>query len=174
MLNLQAKWHTQRYHYSSKVKESEVAQSCQTLCDPMDCSLPGSSVHGIYQARILEWVAISFSRRSSWPRDWTQVSRTIGRHFTFWATREAHYSSKALSKDWGVGGSPIVEMILPLITQLMKTNHTILHGLSTFPLQWPTPYEVWFSLNPNKSTSYLSLCLSLNSFAMRHQELELH
>ena len=44
-----------------KVKrESEVAQSCPTLCDPMDCSMPGSSVHGIFQARILEWVAISF------------------------------------------------------------------------------------------------------------------
>ena len=45
--------------------ESEVTQSCPTLCDPMDCSLPGSSVHGIFQARILEWVAISFSRGSS-------------------------------------------------------------------------------------------------------------
>ena len=45
--------------------ESEVAQSCLTLCDPMAYSLPGSSVHGILQARILEWVAISFSRRSS-------------------------------------------------------------------------------------------------------------
>ena len=54
--------------------KSEVAQSCPTLCDPMDCSLPGFSVHGIFQARILEWVAISFSRRSSWPRDWTSVS----------------------------------------------------------------------------------------------------
>ena len=50
-----------------------VAQSCQTLCYPMDCSPPGSSVHGIFQARILEWVASSFSRRSSWPRDWTGV-----------------------------------------------------------------------------------------------------
>ena len=49
--------------------ESEVAQSCPTLCDPVDCSLPSSSVHGIFQARILEWVATSFSRRSSQPRD---------------------------------------------------------------------------------------------------------
>ena len=48
-----------------------VAQSCPTLCDPMDCSLPGSSVHKIFQARILEWVAISFSRGSSQPRDQT-------------------------------------------------------------------------------------------------------
>ena len=49
-------------------KESEVAQSCLTICDPMDYSLPGSSVHGVFQARILEWIAISFSRGSSQPR----------------------------------------------------------------------------------------------------------
>ena len=53
--------------------ESEVAQLCLTLCDPMDCSLPGSSVHGIFQARILEWIAISFSSGSSQPRDGTRV-----------------------------------------------------------------------------------------------------
>ena len=51
-----------------------VAQSYLTLCNPMDCSPPGSSVHGILQARILEWVAIAFSRGSSWPRDWTHIS----------------------------------------------------------------------------------------------------
>ena len=62
--------------------ESEVAQSCLTLCDPMDYSPPGSSVHGISQARILEWVAISLSRGSSQPRDRTQVSRIVGRRFT--------------------------------------------------------------------------------------------
>ena len=65
---------------------SEVAQSCPILCDPMDCSLTGSSIHGIFQTRILEWVAISFSRRFSQPRDWTQVSCLVGRHFTIWAT----------------------------------------------------------------------------------------
>ena len=69
--------------------ESEVAQSCPTLCDPMDCSLPGSSVHGIFQARVLEWIVISFSRISSRPRDWTWVSCTAGRHFIIWTTREA-------------------------------------------------------------------------------------
>ena len=57
-----------------------------TLCDPMDYSPPGSSVHGILQARILEWVAISFSRGSSWPRDQTQVSCIAGRCFNLWAT----------------------------------------------------------------------------------------
>ena len=62
--------------------ESEVVQSCPTLCDPMDCSLPRSSVHGIFQARVLEWVAISFSRGSSRPRDQTWVSHIVGRCFT--------------------------------------------------------------------------------------------
>ena len=70
---------------------SEVAQSCLTLFDPMDRSSPGSSVHGIFQARVLEWVAISFSRGSSQPRDWTWVSFTAGRRFTIWATREASH-----------------------------------------------------------------------------------
>ena len=67
---------------------SEVAQSCLTLCKPMDCSLPGSSLHGILQARVLEWVAISFSRGSSRPRDRTRVSHIPGRGFNLWATRE--------------------------------------------------------------------------------------
>ena len=57
-------------------------------CDPMGCNLPASSIHGIFQARILEWVAISFSRRSSQPRDWTQVSHIVGRCFTIWATKK--------------------------------------------------------------------------------------
>ena len=56
----------------------------------MDCSLPGFSVHEILQARILVWVTILFSRRSSWPRDWTLVSSTAGRYFTIWASREPH------------------------------------------------------------------------------------
>ena len=50
-------------------REVKVAQSCPILCDPMDCSLPGSFVHGILQARILEWIAVPFSRGSSRPRD---------------------------------------------------------------------------------------------------------
>ena len=66
-----------------------VAQSCLTLCDPMECSPPASSVYGILQARILERVSIPFSRGSSWLRDWTQVSHIVGIFFTIWATREA-------------------------------------------------------------------------------------
>ena len=66
-----------------------VAQSYANLCDPMDCSWPGSLIYAILQARIPEWVAISFSRGSSWPWDWTWVSCIAGRFFTIWTTREA-------------------------------------------------------------------------------------
>ena len=59
-----------------------VTQLCTTLCDPMDCGSPGSSVHGILQARILESIAIPFSRGSSLPRDRTWVSHISGRFFT--------------------------------------------------------------------------------------------
>ena len=79
------------------VKWSEVAQSCPNLCNPMDCRLPGSSAHGIFQTRVLEWVAISFSRVSSQPRDWTQVSRVAGRRFTIWATKEVNYGEGGIS-----------------------------------------------------------------------------
>ena len=59
-----------------------VAQSCPSLCDPVDSSPPGSTVHGILQARMLEWVAMPSSRGSSQPRDQTQVSLITGRFFT--------------------------------------------------------------------------------------------
>ena len=64
----------------------KVIQSYLTLCDPVDCI-----VHGILQARILEWVAFPFSRGSSQSRDWTQISHIIGRFFTSWTTGEAHW-----------------------------------------------------------------------------------
>ena len=65
-----------------------VTQSCLTLCDPVGYSPPGSSVHGIFQARILKWVVIPFFKGSSQFRDQNQVSRIAGRFFTIWATRE--------------------------------------------------------------------------------------
>ena len=73
-----------------KWSEVFVLLSCLTRCNRMEYSSPGSSFHGILQARILEWVAIPFSRVSSWPRDWTQVSCIVGRLFTHWDTREAY------------------------------------------------------------------------------------
>ena len=68
---------------------AKLLQSCLIHCNPMDCSPPGSSVLGISQARLLEWVAMPSSRGSSPPRDRSQVSCIAGRFFTIWATREA-------------------------------------------------------------------------------------
>ena len=85
-----------------------VTQSCPTLWDPLDCSPPGASVHGILHARILEWVAISFSRGSSWPRDWTQVSYIASGFCTVWISREAQAfrvnKTNCLFANSGLGG----------------------------------------------------------------------
>ena len=69
---------------------AELLQSCLILCNPMDCSPPGSSIHGILQARILEWVAMPSSRGSFQPRDQAQASHIAGKFFIIWATWEAH------------------------------------------------------------------------------------
>ena len=74
-----------------------VTQSCPILCDPMDCSLPGSSVHGILQARIMDWVAMLSSRGSSQPSSWIQVSCIASGFFTDWATREAQVATYTIS-----------------------------------------------------------------------------
>ena len=73
----------------------QITQSCLTLFHPMGYSLPGSTVHWIFQARVLEWIAILFSRESSWPRAQTRISHVVGRYFTVWATREV------LNLIWG-------------------------------------------------------------------------
>ena len=83
--------------------ESQVTQSCPTLCNPMDCSPPGSSVHRLLQIRIMEWIAIPSSRGSSQgsqPRDQTQVSCIAGRFFTIWATREAPSKNQPKLELW--------------------------------------------------------------------------
>ena len=72
------------------------AQSCPTLYNPMDCSPPGSSAHGILQVRILEWVAIPFSKVSSQPRNRIWVSWVADRFFTIKATREAEFSYRSM------------------------------------------------------------------------------
>ena len=87
-------------------KKMLVAQSCSILCNLTDCSPPGSSVYGLLQARLPEWVARCFFRASSQPRDQTWVSCTAGRFFTIWATREAHNSFSVLSSLlWPLGFS---------------------------------------------------------------------
>ena len=90
-------------HYESELKVL-VTQSCLTLYDPRDCSPPGSFVHGILQARILEWVAITFSSGSSCSRHQTGVSCIAGGFFTIWAIKEApwkHYSRCHMSTRAG-------------------------------------------------------------------------
>ena len=71
---------------------------CLTLWDPMDCSPSGSSVHGILQSRILEWAAMTSSRQSSWPRDWTCISCSAGRFFTTESSGKPHSPCWLLSK----------------------------------------------------------------------------
>ena len=84
-----------------------VAQSCPTVCYPIDCSPPGSSVHGILQARILEWVTMPSSRGSSLPiaTEWTPVSCIAGRLFTIWATRKG-CNAGVVGSVHGLGRSP--------------------------------------------------------------------
>ena len=91
-------WKSNFHHTKARVKTERWGEvkllSRVRLCDPVDCNLLGFSVHGILQARILEWIAISFSRGSSRPRDQTRVSHIGGRHFNLWATREALHDLK--------------------------------------------------------------------------------
>ena len=109
------------------LKSVLVTQSCLTLYNPMDCSPPGSPVHGILQARILEWVAISFSRGSYRPRDQTQVSCTAGGFFIVWATREA----KALPDFMGeVNWHDLPSCPWPQSTELLSQPLSLLGHLS--------------------------------------------
>ena len=103
---------------------------CPPLCDPMDYSPPGSSVHGILQTRILEWVAISFTRRSSWPRDWTQLSCIAGRLFTVWTTREGNgnplqYSCSENPMDGGAWWPTVHRVTKESDTSQQITNNLI-------------------------------------------------
>ena len=98
-----------------------ISESCLSLCNTMDCSLPGSSVHGILQARILEWVAIPFSRGSSWPRDWTCVScisrvdRGILYHWAIWEGQDVVYAhNKILLSHKKNGNFPFATMWVDL------------------------------------------------------------
>ena len=97
-----------------------VAQLWLTLCDPIDCSPPGSYVHGVLQARILEWVAMSSSRGSSQPRDQTQVSCIAGGVFAVWATREALENQYCPFDRRGYCVLEIIKWLLSVITKLVS------------------------------------------------------
>ena len=130
-----------------------VTKSCLALCDPIDCSQPDSSVHGLLQARILEWVAISFSRGSSRPRDQTWVSCTAGRFFTVWVTREYLTLSKLLC--WSPFLGPELRGRHLHLCSLEEEEcvgkrrgriHSIVIGFSKCPLLKPTVPDLFRSL----------------------------
>ena len=114
-------------------------QSCQTLCNPMDCSPTGSSAHGIFQARLLESVAIPFSRRSSQPRDQNHVScgsctgRQILYHWATWEAQEIFKDYKETFKGrWGKQlGSPSLACHSLLTTHTLTTIHAQTHRTPT-------------------------------------------
>ena len=138
---------------------SEVAQSCLTLCDPVDCSLPGSSLHGILQARILEWVAISFSRGFSQPRDRTWVSDIAGRSFILWATREALSLSLEFAQThvhWVVDAIQSSHLLLPrCLLPSIFSSIRVFSNESAVLISWPNYWS--FSFRISRSSEYSGL-----------------
>ena len=122
-------------YHGTQVQLQEMESVCVSrlvtsdLCNPMDYSPPGSSVQGILQARILEWIAISFSRGTSQPRDWTLVSCIAGRFFTVWVT----------------GKSMCFTMFLHLLKN--QYNHTVLRSVKrSLRNEWPIQSHIqWIS-----------------------------
>ena len=148
-----------------------VTELCLTLFDTKDCSLPGSSVYGILQARILEWVAIPFCKVSSQYRDGTQVSRIAGRFFTVWAIREAINGQQVCEKMFRITSHSVSVQFssvaqscptlcdpmnrstpgLPVHHQLPEFNQTHVHQVGdaiqpSHPLSSPSPP----ALNPSQ------------------------
>ena len=121
-----------------------ITKSCLTHVTPMECSLPGSSVHGIFQARILEWVAFSFSRGSSWPRNRTQISCPAVRFFTNWAMREAQKNFNG----------PQLALFCPLLAEQIKEKDLppflalFLVGTPFLP-SYDLPFPHWKELGAN-------------------------
>ena len=120
----------------------KVAQSCLILCNPIDCSPPDSSVHGILQARVLEDLQGIFSSRSSQPRDWTQVSGIADRFLTLWATRTCHnllLHRATFRSVWhrGEAGAPWE----PNVSPAAGAGHSFQANLSPH-------YQVWVSTDP--------------------------
>ena len=119
-----------------KKVEMLVGHWCPTLCDPMAGILPGSSVHGILQASILEWVANPFSRGSSWTRDWIRVSWTAGGFFTIWATREAQKISSQSNLKHTTPESTISAYSSCILKSLPTCDKAFLSRANLVPWEW--------------------------------------
>ena len=145
--------------WKKREHDIEVTQSCPTLWDPKDCSLPGSSVRGIFQARVLDWVAISFSRTSSWPRGWTWVSHIVGRRFTVWTTREV-WEKGILTKiqdchfHFAAGAGAKLTTIFDTTSYL---SPTLLWTWSLNTLYFFKPWIIYHVTNPLKPKVQLEL-----------------
>ena len=155
-------------------------------CEPMDYSLPGSSAHGILQARILEWVAISFSRGSFQPRNRTWVSCIVGRFFTDWAMREAT-SPKKIHQFSSVSQScpTLCDTVncsmtgLPVHHQLPEFTQTHVHWVGdaiqpSHPLSFPS--HPAFNLSQHqghfKWVSSLHQVAKVLEFQLQHQSFQ--
>ena len=115
----------------------------------MDCSLPHSSVRGIFQARVLEWGAISFSRGSSRPRDWTQVSRIVGRRFTIWATREVIVIQ--LHTPSTVPGSSVHGILQARILKWVSQFSSVAQSYPTLWAPWTAALQASLSITNSRS-----------------------
>ena len=123
-LYIQKKWNSTYTSYLTEIQFKMDLKYKPTLCDPVDCSLPGSSIYGILQARVLEWVAISCYRGFSQLRDRTLVSCIAGRHFTLWATREALLNIKVKPKATNLLGKKHEKIFMNLITEIILRYNT--------------------------------------------------
>ena len=132
---------------------AKLLQSCLTLFDPMDCSSPGPSVHGILQARILEWVAMPSSRGSSQPRDWTQVSHTAGKFFTIWTTSNIWYLASfhmLMGYSSILSGEMSIQVLysltgLPIFLLLMCRRSFSILDINPLWNIWLFGLNIWFS-----------------------------
>ena len=135
-------------------------------CEPMDCSLPGSSVHGILQARILEWVAISFSRGSSWPGDWTCISRIDRLILYCCATREAQLLQNM--KFW----DSVEKDDRNITSNALPLDHSFLKG--TEKDSSCSPFHLWFMAVYCQRILVLRLIMALVNIIYPCQKFHTH
>ena len=138
-------------------------QSCLTLCDPMDHSPRGSPVHGILQARKLEWVAIPFSRGSSWPRDWTSISFgfCIGRQVLYIrATWKAPFQTYLSSKNLLISSVSCLPFVLCSGSKILSFSQNIVpYYLAVLSCFWILNYswQIWWPLDKLIAISWIKL-----------------